>query len=252
MKTLTKLKTLLQKPSLAFEKYHQSTKIKKLGPMDDPKDWPKSWKTVYFKDYPRLDKIILPDPASLNNTLLEDVFMKRKSSRSFSKKPLTLEQLSNLLYYSAGLRDNKFPYLANRFYPSPGARYPLEVYLISQNSDLPVSLYHYNVRSHSLEILLTMRHFRYLRYFNQDWIAKASCIVLITAVFERNTMKYGDRGYRQIMQEAGHLGQNFYLISTALDIGICGIGAYPDDKINKLLGIDGVRETVVYVLAIGN
>ena len=86
---------------------------------------------------------------------------------------------------------------------------------------------------------------------NRPWIEKAGCLIVLTAVFKRNSIKYGDRGYRHIISEAGHIGQNFYLLASALGMGICGIGGYVDDTINKFLDIDGVDESVVYLLAAG-
>lgn len=243
---------VLGEPYLLWEKFHEKTKFKKRYQALDFEKWPKSWLVTFFKEYPRLDSIILPNPTPLSGVFLQDIFMKRYSSRRFSNRPLSLEQLSNLLYYSAGLRENKPPWQRNRFYPSPGGRYTIEVYVIAKNSELPTGVYHYNLRSHSLETLLLLRRFRDNDYFNQDWIKKAGCIILFTVIFERSTIKYGPRGYRHVMQEAGHLGQNFYLMSTALKLAICGIGGYVDDKLNRLLDVDGVKETVAYVLAVGN
>lgn len=247
-----KLKQLLGEPYHSWERFHQKTKFKKWSPFPDPSLWPKSWGTTYFKDYPRLDKIILPEPGNLGKISLEEALINRKSHRKFSYKPLTLEQISDFLFFSCGMKDNNPPWVGNRTYPSPGGRYALEVYLISQNSELPTGVYHYNLRSHSLDTLLSMQTFSSSFYFNQVWSEKASIFILVTAIFERNTIKYGQRGYRHVLEEAGHIGQNYYLVGTALEIGICGIGGYVDDDLNTLLDVDGVRESVVYVLGAGN
>lgn len=251
MKTKSKfdLNFLLGKPTSISEQFHQQTKITKLSrKKDDPSKWPKAWTTIFLKEYLRLDKIILPEPF-LDSILLKEALVKRSSERKYSKKPLSLENLSSLLYYGCGIKDPTG--LSGRFYPSAGGRYPLEVYLISQNSELPKGVYHYNIRYHSLETLLTLNKFNADDYFNQDFINKAPIIILLTAHFARNTMKYGERGYRHVISEAGHIGQNFWLISTALDLAICGVGGYLDDKLNELLDIDGLKETVVYVLTVG-
>jgi len=245
------LNILLNKPFTELEKFHSKTKFKKWLPAIEVKYWPESWKTTYFKEYPRLDKIILSPPSNLKGIKLEDALMQRNSSRNFSKQKMTLENLSNFLYFSAGLRDNFPPWIANRTYPSPGGRYTLEVYLLSLNSELPKGVFHYNVRSHTLEVLDLIKDIKTNDYFNQDWISKASCIIVVTAIFARNTIKYGDRGYRHILEEAGHLGQNFYLNSIPLKLSVCGIGGYVDDRINRLLDVDGIKETVIYVLAVG-
>lgn len=251
MKYKIKLNALLGKPVSPYQKFHELTKFKRLYPMLPVEKWPKSWTTTYFKDYPRLDKIILPEPVSMDNMLWKDALWNRHSRRAFSNQPLTLEQLSSLLYYSAGLRNNIPPWSANRFYASPGARYTLEVYIISLNSELPKGIFHYNLRTHSLETLL-LKKVNAKSYFNQDWVFDASVIILLTTTFSRNTIKYGERGYRHIMQEAGHLGQNFYLNAAVLDLSICAIGGYVENKLDYLLDIDSQKESVIYTLAVGN
>ncbi|MBI2022528.1 SagB/ThcOx family dehydrogenase [Candidatus Daviesbacteria bacterium] len=252
VKISDKLNQLLKKPISISEKFHNRTKIKRLDKNPaDPSKWPKAWSTVFFKEYARLDKILLPEPATLDKISLEKALRGRKSSREFSKNPISLEELSTLLYYSGGLKTNTPPYLADRFYPSAGARYPLEVYLISQNTELPNGLYHYNLRSHGLEVLEKWEEFNPDKYFNQEFINKAGVIFLTTAVFFRNSMKYSNRGYRHILMEAGHLAQNFWLVSASLNLGICGVGGFTDDKLNALLEIDGISEAVLNVFVIG-
>lgn len=247
------LNILLNTPFSTHERFHHQTKIKNLPKKElDSSTWPKAWKTIFFKDYPRLDKIVLPEPSSLQNILFRDILINRSSKRQFSKEPLSLERISDLLYYSAGIRKNYIPSQQGRFYPSPGGRYPLEVYIISLNSELQKGVYHYNLRFHSLETLLLTEDFNPDNYFNQDYINKSSCILIITGCFERTTMKYGNRGYRHILGEAGSLGQNFYLLSAALDIACCGVGGYEDDKLHNLLDVDGIKEAIVYVLVVGN
>ena len=85
----------------------------------------------------------------------------------------------------------------------------------------------------------------------QDMILKAPMVLAISAVFERTTMKYKERGIRYLFQEAGHLGQNLYLASTALGLKCCALGGFDDDSFNKLLDIDGEIEGVIYVFALG-
>lgn len=244
------LNFLLGQPTSISEQFHQQTKITKFaGKPDDPSKWPKAWTTIFLREYLRLDKIVLPEPF-LDSILLKEALVKRSSQREYSKEPLSLENLSSLLYFSCGIKDSIG--FISRFYPSAGGRYPLELYLISQNSELPKGVYHYNIRYHSLEILLKLNAFNADDYFNQDFIKKASIIILLAAHFKRNTIKYGQRGYRHVISEAGHIGQNFWLVSAALNLAICGVGGYLDDKLNELLDIDGVKETVIYVLTAGN
>lgn len=246
----SKVKKLLY-PSFDWEIFHQKTKFRTLLSQVRPKNIPESWRKVYFKEYPRLEKIILPPAEPISEIKLQTVLENRKSTRTFSSIPITIEQISNLLYYSAGMKNNEPPYVGNRTYPSGGARYPLEIYLLSKNTELPQGVYHYNVKDHSLEVL-QMKDFWHANLFNQPWINDTPLLIVITAVFERNTVKYGARGYRHILQESGHLGQNLYLLATGLGLAISGIGAYLDDELHTILDIDGVKESVIYLLGVGN
>lgn len=251
MKKKINLDELLSKPTLQFEQFHSKTKIKKPITEIKQKLWPESWKKVYYKGYARLEEIILPRPKLPKGVKLKEALSTRVSRRKFSGVPISLKKLSTLLYFSAGLKKTKLQKESNRFYPSAGSRYPLEIYILSLNTELPRGLYHYYLKSNSLEKLLTFSKFSPEKYFGQSWVAQASCLIIITAIFRRNCVKYSNRGYRYVMIEVGHMGQNFYLNSAALDIACCTIGGFADKKLEKLLDIDGVKESVVYILAIG-
>jgi SagB-type dehydrogenase family enzyme len=245
------LSRILGKPTTLYEEFHQKTKLKKSDSMPNSKDWPEEWSKVLFKEYPRMDKIVLPNPQRIKFPTLDKALLTRTSLRKFSKKPISLEQLSTLLFYSARPKNIAPPYLKSRLYPSGGSRYPLEVYMISLNTELPHGIYHYNLRSHSLETLYLSKKIKINDYFLDEWVKDSPCLIVISAVFSRISIKYGDRGYRLVHLEAGHLGQNFYLNCVALNLSCCGLSGFVDDKINKLLDIDGISESVVYTLAVG-
>lgn len=251
MKKYNRLKLLLNKPITLYERFYEKLKIKKFQPLLPSHLWPKEWKDIYFKGYARLNENFLPRPIIPDNISFRKVLSKRQTTRKFSKKKLPIDIISNLLYYSAGLKQNKELWCTSRFYPSSGARYPLEVYILTLNTDLPKNVYHYYLKNHSLEELVSLAKVDITKFFNQSWVAHASCLILITAIFRRTTVKYGDRGYNYTLIEAGHLGQNFYLVSQALGIGCCAIGGFSENNLNKILDIDGIKESVIYVLAMG-
>jgi SagB-type dehydrogenase family enzyme len=238
-------------PIRLYEKFHEATKTKKFLRQLPSEKWPVEWKAIHFKEYPRLPKVLLPEPYLDPGISLVETLYKRKSYRDFKKWKMSLEEISNLLYFTAGNKQGGKSYSANRFYPSGGSRYPLEVYLISVNSDLPKGLYHYNVKQHLLEQLLLKKDINFREYFSPEWFEDASIILITTAVFARTTIKYGDRGYRHIWHETGSLVQNIYLLSAALNLKCCPTGGFNDDRINKLLDIDGLRESVVSTVAVG-
>lgn len=234
--------------------FHQSSK-KHRWHRGSEDVWPKEWKTVYYKAYPRFPQIVLPKTKLEAD--LATVIMNRHTSRKFdSKVGLDTFTLSNLLQYSCGTTTPSGDNLKmRRAQPSGGGRYPIEVYLLvlRGGEGLPPGLYHYNVKLHTLETLwdkaFTKEELK--EYFVYEWTADASVVFLMTAVFWRNQMKYGERGYRYILIEAGHIGQNLYLVAQALGLKCVALGGTRDEKVEELLDIDGVNESVVYALAIG-
>lgn len=245
MNKIKSFKKLLPLPTTISELFHDKTKIKKQVPPEVHK-YPEEWIKTYYKGYSRLDFVTLPKPNLSSKLAYKKVISNRRSIRNKNNSKIGLKQLNSLLYFSAGkINDDR------RFYPSAGARYPLEVYLISLNTDLEKGLYHYYVRNHGLEKLATFNTFKSSKYFIQDWLKNSSCLIIISAVFKRTINKYNDRGYRHILMEAGHLGQNFYLNSSALNLSCCSVVGFYDNRLNHLLDIDGLDESVLYTLAIG-
>jgi len=245
------IKKLLGIPDSIFIKFHSSTKIKKFTNNVKTSN-SKTSENIQYKAYARFKEIKLPPPKLNKNISLYSTLINRKSSRIFSSSKLSIKTISTLLYFSAGLKVNKFPIFFKRFYPSAGAKYPLEIYTISLNTELPQGIYHYYLKSHRLEKLWLIKNkHEVINCFNQKWINDCALLILITAIFKRTIIKYGDRGYRYILIEAGHLAQNIYLLSSALELSCCAIGGFLDDKLNQLIDIDGLNESLIYVLAVG-
>lgn len=215
----------------------------------DDREWPDSWKIVEFKEYPRFPKISLPEPLGLDNKFM-DVLMMRRSDREFDREnSLSSRELSSLLFWSAGLAVNKDqPEKSFRFYPSGGARYPLEIYFYFRgNEEIPEGLYHYNVKYHYLEKILDgqMSKTAIMAIPTYPFAYEAASFFFITGILERTMRKYGERGYRFALMEAGILLQNFYLMASALNIGCCGIGNAFDEEVEQLLDITAPQEVFV-------
>ena len=182
---------------------------------------------------------------------VEKAIANRRSQRDFTGETMSLAELSHLLHYSSGITDKR---QGLRAAPSAGATYPIEVYAIVNDVErLAKGIYHYLIESHELELLREgdfrndmSRAALQERMFNQ-----ANVIVALSAVFQRTERQYRERAQRYIGFEAGHIAQNTYLVATSLGLGACAIGAFYDDEFNRLLGLDGQNESVLYLLAVG-
>jgi SagB-type dehydrogenase family enzyme len=88
-------------------------------------------------------------------------------------------------------------------------------------------------------------------FLDQAWAAEASVVLVLSAVCARSTAKYGDRGYRYLLLEAGHVAQNVVLAATGLGLGVVNLGGFLDDELSGLLKLDPESETVLYGAAVG-
>lgn len=238
-----------------FEKYHDLTKIKKVPEKElSDKHWPKSWKEIYFKAYPRFSEVKLPYRQISKRFTLFDSLSKRSSERIFSKAKIPTPTLSSLLLYSVGLNKDRACSLSRRYYPSGGSRYPLEVYVILLNGQLKKGVYHYYPPNHSLELLIDIKELNIKKAFtpyNQTWAQRAGAIILITSIFKRSGVKYGENAYRFSLLEAGHMGQNISLLSVPLNLNCCAVAGYSSVYFEELLDIDGKTESIIYSFAVG-
>jgi SagB-type dehydrogenase family enzyme len=233
------------------ERFHKETSITWLGVLGDmfrskPKEPPQ------YKTYPDAKVIKLPKPKH-KGIILEEAIKKRRSQRNYSNKAVTLNQLSQLVFAAQGATGKSFGTLL-RTAPSAGALYPFEVYLIvNKVDDLPRGIYHYSAQKHALELLKSgdFRSSITKAALDQDMLGDSSVAFVLTSVFDRLRHKYGERGYRYAYMEAGHISQNIYLQATSLGLGSVAVGAFLDEKINKLIGIDGHNEAAIYVHAVG-
>jgi len=206
----------------------------------------------YYKVYPRFKKVNLPVESLDNRKEFENLLLKRRSARVFNDEGISVSDLSRLLLFSAGVF--KTNQRVKRTYPSAGARYPLEIYpIVFKSSDLKQGIYHYNVKDHCLEMCRSGDFFPDLKkIINQELMENSALALIITAIFHRTTMKYGDRGYRFVLLDAGHLAQNIYLQATSLELGCCAIGGFLDHELDELLGLDGLYESSIYIIIIGH
>jgi SagB-type dehydrogenase family enzyme len=205
-----------------------------------------------YKTYPGAKMVKLPQP-NYKGIPVEEAIKKRRSVRSYSKKALTLPQLSQLLFAAQGITGSVSGF-GLRAAPSAGALYPIEVYVVVNNIEaLSQGIYHYNVQKHAVELLKEGDFRKEITNAGlwQDMLGDANVTFVLSAVFERTQRKYGDRSLRYIYMEAGHISQNIALQAVSLGLGSVSIGAFYDEQVNKLIGLDGSRESVIYLQAVG-
>lgn len=212
------------------------------------------------KSYPTAPQIALPDHFEPNGPSLETVIQKRRTLREFSGRPLVLDEIARLLHFSYGVTGSAAisqQATQRQFFraaPSAGALYPLEIYLVVWNVvGLEPGIYHYHTINGVLECLKQGDFCEIVGEYtiSKDLVEKACVLCLVTAVFQRTMFKYQERGYRFVLLDAGHMAQNMCLMAAAMNLGIIPIGAFLDDELNRLLGIDGVNESVIYPLLVG-
>ncbi|MEM7064341.1 MAG: SagB/ThcOx family dehydrogenase [Cyanobacteria bacterium P01_B01_bin.77] len=210
-----------------------------------------------YKTYPESEQIALPQVESANASaittlnLATAVTTRRSYRRYDTQAKLSLTQLSQLLFLAQGITWSEREF---RTVPSSGALYPLELYPIVHRVDgLQAGLYHHAVQSHSLELVKAgdLRQPLIKAGLSQDFLGEAQVCFVVSGLFQRTRWKYHERTYRYVLMEAGHLGQNLYLAATALGLGVCGVGAFFDDPLNELLGVDGKQEAALYLVTVG-
>ena len=212
----------------------------------------------FSKDHPGAITMKLREPASLDARFL-DVLLRRRTHRSFSIEPLSIESLSTLLYYTWGVTGHiDVPVLGKlplKTSPSGGARHPIEAYVVALKvAGLEPGLYHYLSDSHSLEILANGAHpDRVVEYCaGQQWVGEAGAVFIMTAVFARSMWKYNlPRAYRVVLADAGHLCQTFCLVACALGLAPFCTMALRESLIESDLGLNGFDESALYVAAVG-
>jgi len=138
--------------------------------------------------------------------------------------------------------------------PSAGGLYPLEMYVAARSVDgLADGFYHYNVPRHELEPLPDAAPLDQLSdvLLVQPYVQSANVLVFLAAVFSRTLRRYGPRGYRYMLLEAGHVGQNLCLLAAELGLGTLCVGGFQDGMLNAHLGLDGRNEAVLYCVCAG-
>jgi SagB-type dehydrogenase family enzyme len=232
--------------------YHQWSKPGIIDALGSVANWGQA--PELYKRYPGAPIVALPAPVLEGGQTAARTIASRRSIRTYAPTPMSQAELSRVLFLTSGISAGLHG-SARRTAPSSGALYPIEVYAVVHNvAGLERGVYHYAYREHALELVRAadLRAHVVEQGIGQEFLGQCGAVLFLTMIMQRMRPKYQDRSYRYGLLEAGHLGENAYLAATDLGLGACGIGAFMDDAINAMLGVDGVEEAAVYMLAVGH
>lgn len=197
-----------------------------------------------------LESVKLPLPRKDSDVSVEKTLLNRRSIRNFKDEPLTLVQISQLLWSAQGITDKE---RGLRTSPSAGALYPLEIYLLAGNvNNLPAGVYKYNIHEHALVRVTSGDKRKDLcnASLGQSSIKNAPAVIVISAIYEKTTGKYKERGIRYVHMEVGSASENVYLQAETLNLGTVFIGAFIDNEVKKVMNMQA-NENPLCIMPIG-
>ena len=199
----------------------------------------------------------LPSPSTcpVRSVSIEQAIQQRRSVRQYADAPLSQGEISYLLWSTQGVREVMEGHATFRTVPSAGARHAFETYVLANRIEgLTLGLYRYVALEHKLveaDLNPAIADQITAGCFGQRFVRTSAATFIWAAVPYRMTWRYGERGYRYLHLDAGHVCQNLYLSAEAIDCGVCAIAAFDDDRMNELLGLDGESAFTIYVATVG-
>jgi SagB-type dehydrogenase family enzyme len=212
------------------------------------------------KAYPedaQLIDLVAAEDLTVGQMPVIQAIKQRRSHRTYTDEPLTLEELSFLVWATQGISevDSHGRQLVGtlRTVPSGGARHPFETYLLVRRVEgLAPGLYRYLPVEHKIYLVfhedLTEKAHEATR---RQFLRQSAVVFIWTVIPYRSEWRYSTLAAKIIAQDSGHLCQNLYLACEAIGAGTCAIGAYDQDKIDPILGVDGEEEFTIYVAPVG-
>lgn len=207
-----------------------------------------------YKEYPQAQpRLSLKAEARPQPMDLWQCLAQRRSQRHYQERPLTQSELAALLWATQGVTLTGHNCLL-RAAPSAGALYPVETYVaVHQVTGLTPGIWHFQVPDFSLEMVREgdCRRPLVAAGLSQNFLGAASAVFIWTGVLNRAMWKYRERAIRYLFLDAGHICQNLMLAATALNLGVCPVGAFFDGEVEQLLEVDALQEPALYLAAVG-
>jgi len=194
----------------------------------------------------------LPVPNLVGGMSVEEAIAKRRSVREYASDPITLAELSQLLWAAQGLTDARNRHRAS---PSAGALYPLELYVVVREKGvvgLPAGVYHYSPDDERMTMVKDGDRSGELRAaaLDQEAVGLAAVGIVTTAVVQRTRSKYGERGLQYVYQESGHAAENVFLQAVSLGLGAVMVGAFNEEEVRSIIGARP-DERPIYIQPVG-
>jgi len=237
------------------EAFMAQTRYEQMGPSDQARGLPQP--ALEAGPGEVLEEIALPRPsgAAAEPLDLTAAVERRVSLREYAAAPLSLAELSYLLWCTQGVKEVRGERATLRTVPSAGARHALETYVLANRvAGLSAGLWRFLAAEHRLARLAApadVAERAVEACMGQGFVKSAAATFIWVADVYRMTWRYGQRGYRYLHLDAGHVCQNLYLSAEAVGCGACAIAAFDDDKLNALVGADGQNQFATYVAAVG-
>ena len=204
--------------------------------------------------------IKLPSPQLKGKVSLEETILRRRSVRRYRSESLNLPQLGQILWSAQGVTGTR----GFRAAPSAGATYPLEIFVVigrqaviagetqQAAEELEAGIYHYDVDSHSLNLHKPgdLRPDLARATLDQEFVTHVPASVVICAIYSRTSHRYGRRAERYVHMEVGHAGENIHLQAVALGLATVEVGAFDDEEVRKVLGVDEQIKPL-YIMPVG-
>jgi len=206
---------------------------------------------------PDAERIDLPEPKKdfLPSEDLTNLIAERETLRKYSDIFLSMDEVSILLWGTQGIKTTWKNGLTKRTVPSAGSRHPFEtVLLVNKVEGVTPGLYQYIASGHQLSLLdasASCNADLTEACLKQSHVRTSAVTFAWAAIATRTIWRYSQRGYRYIHLDAGHVCQNLYLLAEAIGCGVCAIAAFDDDAVNRVIGLDGEEQFVVYLASVG-
>lgn len=235
--------------------FMEKTQFKHLRETDQGKGFPRPPLELDFDGTKSIISLPHPKHIDIGRIDLVEAIVNRRSVRKYSEEPLTLEELSFLLWCTQGVKEILGLPATLRTVPSAGARHALETYLlVNRIKGMQPGLYRFLAVNHKLvEISLdpSLADRITEACLDQRFVKTSAVTFIWVAVPYRMVWRYGERGYRYLHIDVGHVCQNLYLAAEAISGGVCAIGAFDDEAINESIGVDGKQQFAIYVATVG-